>query len=161
MGSLSTVTENFDRLERGGGGPGLQRPCVPAALCSVARWDIFAAWTPDETPVACFYKARVVESLSPVKEKGKKERERGNMGWGGRGEDDFRTGVVWGGGVQRDLGSCVICLLSFDPRVDSPSLRLSRPSCSFVSLAGNRGASVYKAPGSRFTPFHFLYRSIE
>ena len=41
---------------------------------------------------------------------------------------DFRTGKV-----QRDLRSCMICLLSFDPRVDVLSLPLSLPVPLFHS----------------------------
>lgn len=139
MGSLSTLTINFECLEhklRWGG------PRAPVALCSVACWDIFADWAQLKHPWSVFTRLELLKAYL----RWKKKKMRGNTQVGKKSWLPH-----WGGGVQRDLGSCVMCLLSFDPRVDS--LSLSRPSCSSVSLTGNRGMSVYKASGSTFTRF--------
>ena len=121
-----------------------------AAWCSIACWDIFAGWSQLKHSWPVFTGLSVLKAYlrwkgGAVDEK-KKWGERESEHRGGKKKADFRTGKV-----QRDLRSCVICLLSFDPWVDF--LSLFWPSCSSLSLTGNRRTHVHKASGSRFTLF--------
>lgn len=78
MSSLSALTINVEGLDhklRWGWGGGTRGPVQHSMLGHLCRLG------PVSTPLACFYKARVVESLSPVKERG--EKMRGNTRGGG------------------------------------------------------------------------------
>lgn len=93
MGSLSTLTINFECLEhklRWGG------PRAPVALCSVACWDILADWAQLKHPWSVFTRLELLKAYL----RWKKKKMRGNTQVG---EKKLTSALGWGGSKRPRL----------------------------------------------------------
>lgn len=146
MGSLSTLTINFECLEhklRWGG------PRAPVALCSVACWDIFADWAQLKHPWSVFTRLELLKAYL----RWKKKKMRGNTQVGKKSWLPH-----WGGGFKETSAPawCVCCHLIPELTL-SPSLGLPVPP---YHSQETEGCLFTRPPAAHSLVFHFLCGSI-
>ena len=126
------------------------RSWAAALWCTAACWDIFADWCRLKHSWPVFTGLSVLKAYlrwkgggggaaDRKKVRGKKERAQGKKA-------DFRTAKD-----QRDLCSCVICLLSFDPPVGFLSVARS-PAFLFLSFTHRKRGCMYTRPLTTRSP---------